>query len=516
MNIKQRFYWLIPAIGILIAIGLLFYQNLSNVAEAPEENWSKALPIGETSINKYPYVTKTDELTTEIVEFDSETLVKRTYGDKYTIIDEEEFPDIPFNKWTKVFAYNNELFYFQYKTIYDGVTGKKITEADSFHPLKDYLVYVKGNTVFELDPQTKKSNSIYNFDTTIDELVASQTEGGIVFLTYTKKQEDLNVSVYEYSNDSTTNIHQQSFSVSHNERIQDASVAYEGNRLAFLFRTERKGAGGTAPVNTLYLFDNNRPTLNQITFNDPKGSARLNNVSDISLAFHNQKIKILFSANGKSKTKYNAMTAFNIYEAIEQDGSFEVFRRSNTSSFSAKPQWINNNTVTWIDLKGASNKILLSSSDEELIEQTRTPSNTDLVVALGKTIGMLSVAFLAILLSSIWFIWPLILLIIIYLSRRNLLDRDPNWVYYVGLVSYALAVILFKHRFFIDTIYMKAPEYLTFQYSDWLSITVFGIIAHFCATYGAIHNEWNVPVKLVYFMGVHIVLLAFFFGPYFL
>ncbi|WP_226035912.1 hypothetical protein [Aquibacillus saliphilus] len=516
MRLKSRLYWLIPAIILLVAIGLLFSENFKNVTEVPDEDWSRALPIGSTNINKYPFISKTEDGAIEIVEFDDQILVKKTYGSQYNVIDEENFPDIPFNKWTKVFSKGNDLVYFQYKTIYDGTTKKEITNADSFHPLRDALIYLKNNVVYQLNLKTKTSEILYTIEGEFDELVTYQAETEeLVFLTYAKNQDKLDVSVYKHSDNLTTTIHKQKFSISRSERVQDAALAYKDNHLAFVFKTERKGAGGSVPVNNVYLFENeNKPKLNKITFNDPKGANELRNISDLSLAFENENVKILFSAKGKSKTKYQGTTAFNIYEAVVNEEDYKIYRRSNTSDYSAKPQWINNDTISWIDFQSEANDILLSSSDQALIGLTKQYTGTEYIKALGKTIGMGSVAIFAILISSMWFIWPLLLITIIYMSKRNLLDRDPTWVYYVGLISYAVAVLLFKHRFFIDTIDIKAPGYLTFQNSDLVFLLILGILAHLCASIGATQNEWNVPVRLLYFMGVHITMLAFFFGPY--
>ncbi|MDL4839953.1 MFS transporter [Aquibacillus rhizosphaerae] len=516
MKIIKRFYWILPLLLIVGNISLLFFQNLTEVTEPPAENWSRDLTIGETNINNYPLISLNNEGNVELIEIAKDSLRQKTYNESFEVIEEKQLADIPVNKWTQIFMQEDTLLYFDYHHIYDASSKKIVTDVDKFYPLDNSLLYLIDNQLFYLDPITTESSLITTLENKFDKLVPISTEQGIKILTYYRENEELLVSVYNIIDFEAERTYQESFTVPFNEEIREIAFAYDDDKFSFLFNTEIKATNANQPIHTTYLYESSKATLEKITLNDPKGMGELEGINDMSVTYEDQKLKLLFSATGRTNTKYREAFAFNIYEAILSNENFDIYRRSNTAYLSAKPQWVSPNIISWIEIDSEANPISISSNESALINKTQGVNANDLISGLGKTIGMLSVSFLATLLATMWVIGPIFILVILYITKRSLLDRDLNWVFHLGLVSYVISFLLFKDSFFIDNIYTYAPDYLTFTGSSYVYLFVFGAIAYFCSKQAAKQNDWGIFIKLFYLIAIHILLLSVFFGPYFM
>lgn len=267
-------------------------------------------------------------------------------------------------------------------------------------------------------------------------------------------------------------------------------------------------------MQTTITSQNSQP-LDELTFQDPAGNNNLTEVSDVVLHFSNSKPNILFQANGQTETQYNDRTAFNIYSAeINENGTTKTERRSNTPLISTNPQWINEETIAWLDLDPDGNKINISSGDMAAVSQAIEFTQDDWLRALGKTQGMITSSFFAIALSFVWFIWPILFIVFMYIFKSRTLNHDPIWIFYTGIGIYAIAAVVWRNHFFVNNVYTKAPNYLTFDGSSYFYMILFAIIALGLAILTKRINEWDGTVRIMYFVGIHILLLTIFFGPY--
>ena len=514
MRIKQHLYWGLPVTVLLIGIIILFFQNLSEVTEAPEENWSRELHIGETSTNNYPYVKQINEQSFELLEFSEDSLVKKTFN-SYEEVDEYRFADIDVTKWTQAYVNGTDLIYFDYHDIYNGNSGEKITAADKFYPLSNHVFYLKENQLFQLT-QDKESIHLHTFKNAFDQIIPIETGLGVYFLDYYRDHGKLHVNMYEVKDYDAELLTQQTLNIHYKEQIKQVVYTVKEGTTALVVQTEIKGTGGNQPINTVYYYDSTLSEISKIQFDDPYGQGMLHEVHDISLTFIDEQLRILFSAKGSSNTPFKETKAFNIYEALQEDGVFKVERRSNTPYLSKKPQWISSNLISWIEISNESNPVFISSDDPKLIENTKNVDNDDLVSGLGKTLGMFSASFFGIILSALWWVGPVLFLLIAFIVKRKVTDHDPNWVYYAGVILYFLSFIIFKDQFCIDTISAQAPKYLTFVGSSYVYFFLFGIVSYISASIGSNKHEWSSPVKLVYFMATHMAQMTVLFGPYFL
>jgi hypothetical protein len=519
-NLATKLYWIVPGIIIVLGILLLFYENFSDVTEHPADNWSRSLTVGETDLNQLPPVKNTENGDFVFTRFEDGKLATTTLGKDFTVKDEKTY-NIPVNKWTQVYQQDDTIIYFDFKNIYDQDKNMIVSDVEKFFPLETTTLYVKDHVLYQLSPESKKSEKVMDIDLDKLDIIPQENEDGVVnLLTYTSDPTGVNITLQQHAKGKLNTVYQSRIKVDPGKVVNDISFALDGQTLALLLQEELQSTQGGNPEFFNYfmltsLSSPNKQSLTALSFHDPAGNNSLKEVSDVVLTFRNDKPTILFHANGRTQTQFNDSTTFNIYAAeIFESGTTKTERRSNTPEISTNPQWINEETIAWVDLDGDGHKIRVSSSDIKTVDPLIDFTKDDWLQALGKTFGMITSSFFGIAFAVIWFIWPLLFVVFMYIFRNRIADRDPVWYFYTGIGLYAIAALIWKDRFFVDNIYTNAPSYLTFTGSSYVYMILFALIAFWLTIHTKKVNDWAGTVRISYFVGLHILLLTIFFGPY--
>ncbi|WP_404452917.1 hypothetical protein LG329_01995 [Virgibacillus necropolis] len=519
-NLIRQLYWVIPGIIIVFGLALLFYQNFSKVTEQPASDWSRGLTIGKTDVNRLPPIKETKNGEYIITSFKDEKLATTTITDEFIVQDIKTY-DIPVDKWTQVYQQDDHLIYFDYTNIYDKKKNEIISDVERFYPLKNTILYIKENVLYRLSPENKESTKIMDIDLNKQDVIAQQNTDGINILTYTLELQKVNIKLYKLKNGDANKIYQTVVNVEPGKIVTNIAYALDGQKFGVVLQEELETSQGK-PVFFNYFMqttisEQSPQPLHEITLHDPAGNSNLTEISNVILKYKEGKPNLLFQANGQTETQYNDSTAFNIYKAeIHENGTTTTERRSNSPAISSEPQWINDETIAWLDMDSDGNEINISSSNIAAISQAAGFDKDDWIRALGKTLGMLSSSIFAIAISSVWFIWPIAFIALLYFFRTRTIDYDPSWFFYTGIGIYAVAALVLKNQFFVNNIYMNAPDYLIFNGSSYFYMFLFAAIAFGIVQVTKRANGWDGAVRIMYFVGVHILLLTTFFGPYIL
>ncbi|MCL6572308.1 MAG: hypothetical protein K6T88_11585 [Bacillus sp. (in: Bacteria)] len=520
MNRKlvTQLYWVIPGVIMVFGLVLLFYQNFSNVTEPPAPDWSRALFVGETDENKLPPVKETEDGEFVFTSYQGEKLATTTVSKDFIVKDKKTY-DIPVDKWTQIYQQKDTIIYFDFTNIYDKDKNKIINDVERFYPLETTIFYIKENVLYQLTPESKISKKIMDIDLNKLDITLQENEDGINMLLYTSESTGVDITLHQLNNGKINRLYQSKIQVDPGKVVNDISFVYKDQKLALLLQEELESSQGKPQFFNYFMQTNvtsqNSQSLEELTFQDPAGTNNLTEVSDVVLNFSEGKPNLLFQANGQTETLYKDSTTFNIYMAeINENGTTKTERRSNTPATSINPQWINEETIAWLDLASGGNKINISSGDIAAVSQAIEINQDDWLRALGKTLGMVTSSFLAIAISVVWFIWPIIFITFMYIFRSRTINQDPIWLFYTGIGIYALAAVVWKNQFFVNNIYTNAPNYLTFDGSSYFYMSLFAIIALGLAILTKKINEWEGTVRIMYFVGIHLLLLTVFFGPY--
>ncbi|MFG6148163.1 hypothetical protein [Halobacillus sp. B23F22_1] len=517
-SLKRKYVWIWPSLIIFLGIALLYYENYQKVTEPPSEEWSRELELGLTPFTNAPVVKET-ESGINAAYLTNHGVHKISYDENISKENESSF-SIPYNKWTKFYLSEDHLIYSDYYTMYNGKTNDKIADINQFIPLEDSIIFQENLDVNIYNPASSESVHLLTLENEKMKIHTFETKENTYLLTEYNGNGNTALNFYNIHSDEINKIGSSKFTTKNSEDINDLQFTIQDGRYALLLTTYEKRNMSGSPTNYYYYAKqplNEDPEFNELHFKDPYGHENLSEISDITLDFSNNTLKMLFKGYGQTETLYKSGRQFNIYEAeLKESSPVNVTRLSNTPKSSASPQWVNDNTIAWLDMKGDENQLLLASTEETIINKSIKVSGHYFMNALGKTLGMLSFSFLTLIVALIWFIWPMVFMLFIMFGRSSALDHDRSWVFFSGASIYLLAAFFFKGKVFTPGLMARAPEYLSFLASPFVYILLFALLAYIILAANKKSIDWSVSVKLTYFICIHLLFITIFFGPYLL
>ncbi|UOQ46046.1 hypothetical protein MUN89_09070 [Halobacillus salinarum] len=517
---RKKWVWLAPLLIVLIGISLLFIRNYKEVTEPPEKDWSREIGLGTTPYSSLPSVNSMEDGKTSISLLTHEGAVEKIYNDEFNKVDEHTY-DIPVDKFTSIYLHDNNLIYSNYYSIFDGRTNKKITETDGFHPLRNQIIYQKENELFTLNPKTSASEKLLDLEHENTDIYSFQGEENTYLLLNNLVDNSHVLTFYKLSNKGPEKMGTSHFQLEDSLVAKDIQFAVHDDTYDLLVKALQKQSMSGSPTETYFFaessFSSSPPELKPLTFQDPHGDGALKELGDIQMRIENNHPELLFKAFGATATRYNEPRQFNIYQAsIEAQNIAKVTRLSNTPNLSEKPQWVNEEDVIWLDKKGDQKSLFLSSGHQDMIDKAAAVHTRNLVSALGKTAGMLSYSLFTLIIAGLWFIWPLLFIIIMMFSNNRGFDNDRPWIFYTGAFIYLAASLVFKNRLFTNGVLDRAPDYLSFTGSSFIYLLGFGLLTYGILMFGVKMRDWSMSIRIAYFVGIHLMFVMVFFGPYLL
>ncbi|MCP3032790.1 hypothetical protein LF817_15805 [Halobacillus sp. A1] len=515
---RKKLIWLLPSFIMLMGIALLFYENYQEVTEPPKQNWSREIELASTPSTADPVVQK-KESGMDISYLDENGVTKLSLDESFTIENEHTY-QIPYDKWTQFYQDEENLIYSDYYGLYDGETDEKISDITRFFPLQKQIIYQEELEVMLLDPDTHEPTPLITLDEKETKLSVVEDNDSIYMLTYYNGGGNNQLTFYDITSDGAEELGTSEFTVRNSEVVEDINFSIQEDQYSLLLTTNQKQTMSGSPVNFYYFAQesmNENPELELLELHDPNSKGNLTDISDIEFSSADDQTQITFKALGSTETMYRNERQFNIFEAsISEDEAANVSRLSNTPDSSGHPYWIDSETILWFDLKGDANRMLLASSDEQVIKQSNQMTMNYFLNTLGKTLGMLSYSFFTLLVGVIWFIWPMLFLAFIMFGPGNAIDHDKPWIFFSGAGIYLAAAFIFNDRVFTSTLMARAPDYLSFLASPFVFISIFALITYAIIALSAKKLDWSVSIRLSYFIGIHLLFITIFFGPYLL
>src|SRR5699024_12764467 len=87
-KMKKQLFWILPCIVIITGIVLMFNQSIADVTEQPEEDWSRGLKIGTTTVDKTLPVRETVDGNFVIQTYEEDMLRAQTFNNELKLTDE--------------------------------------------------------------------------------------------------------------------------------------------------------------------------------------------------------------------------------------------------------------------------------------------------------------------------------------------------------------------------------------------------------------------------------------------
>src|SRR5699024_10359076 len=285
---KKHLFWILPAIVIIIGICLIFNRSSDDVTEQPEEDWSRSLKIGTTTVDKKLPVRENEDGNVVTQTYEENMVRFKTFNDNFELIDETPF-DIPFDKWTQVFLHDDQLIYHDYRDICDQDGNVIIPDAKRFYPLDHTVLYIKENSLYELDPADHSSAKIMELEEGIEDIIPFQEEQTRYFMTETSRNNNIELNVYELADKDAELVHEEKFQIDVMQTVDDINFAVHDGNLAYVMETVQKQTQGSPESYTYFtekpLGSDQETSLQQMTFHDPVGKGLLSEASNITLSY---------------------------------------------------------------------------------------------------------------------------------------------------------------------------------------------------------------------------------------
>ncbi|WP_028784255.1 hypothetical protein [Thalassobacillus devorans] len=516
---KNKSYWIFPLIILLAGTALLFFENLQKVTELADEGISRSWKIGETSLRTTPFIYEKDD--GYIVSyFYEESLIERTYDKKWEMQSERPYA-IDYQKFSRVFNNGETLLYTDSQALFHGEEGEKLTEIDGFFPTQNHVVYLQENRLFHLDPDTLQSENILELDNNRADVHVKETSAGLHILTVTPGNSSSDLKVYQMGEQHNLELlTEKSFPVKSGETVREVAFDVQGRNLGLMIGTLQKQSVSGNPKYYYYYaaedLKGNDLSLHSLEAEDPFGHGSLKEWSNLQLSLNENGASVLFAAHGATRTTYKDTPAFNVYELKIHENQVVTTRFSNTPGRSVNPIRVGGEAVLWMDTKGETNEINVASREEVLISKAEGYKQADFISALGKTMGMFSYAPFTFFITFMWYIWPFLFIFLMMGAFGGVVEEGKKWVMHTALALYILSALLWNDMLFSEKLMSRMPEYLNFQGSTWLLLTVFAVIAYLLMEREGKWKDWGIPMKFTYFVGIHLLLVTVFIGPYLL
>ncbi|CAN7363307.1 hypothetical protein [Rossellomorea sp. LjRoot5] len=502
----------IPTVLILLLIGALFFNQLLDVKQQPDPDWSRSMPLGYSSEER-PLVFYNEERLflasngkVDQFSFD-ESLNPRKEGSLNSSVTRGK----PF--WTdgnKVIQVKDEQVISSdadgVKTIDDEVTGISTSS--------NTIYYWKQEVLYSLSPNDLSSKEVYRFPGEVLDAYV-ENDGSTVLQI---RQDDTHSHLYYM--DEGLQLVKEPFAIVNtatNHHVNGLSFIKENNQLTLLYNEEMR-AQGTLSYKIWKLktsIDDLGTSIikpEQIEFTNDHSGFKLESPRSVQFADFDGKSSILFTSESH---KVGGQNTISLYVAPFSDSNHFVATPVSTSKhFTYSPIQITDKSIAWLDYGGDYYELFGASQDEKAIAKSTEWSKRSVKEALNNSVLMLFSSLITILVSFYWVLPSLFVLILLYMFKPNMFEKEEiNWVEYASIFLFILMPLTFISKAMGDYFYFAAPGYLTFTGSEYILLVILSILTALLWKVGR-DPDWGTFGGVFYFMGIYILLYVTSIGPY--
>ncbi|MCU9614708.1 hypothetical protein OEV98_14285 [Caldibacillus lycopersici] len=513
---RHKLYWLIPLFLILVALMILYCINLQRFTSSPQDHWSREYKLRTIDSYNTPQVIHEKDHT-ELYFVTDGKLIKQVLDSNYNIVSEETV-DAEISTVKDFYIYDDQLVLFKDDSLIDGKTKEKLADATLFQRgINENIYYAKNQDIYTLNVMTKEKKKLLEVSHPVENIRPTDD----LLLIYSSNLNIGTFSIYQLKdNNQYELILQDEINVGASNKLNQMELTEDGNVVHLAVTAESQ-----LSTNKMYYFyydsfDIHHPTieLTRIQPTDPVTNQPLENLSQIQLRTVDDSLEVLFRSVGFTFKDTNDNMAMNIYSMSLNDGKAQVRKLSDTYSLSQEPMFLTKDAVLWKESTQQQYNLMLASSNENIIEKTKKITGNELLIAFGITISNIATSAFVAFIISFWLIIPIVYLFVVHLiyrfkDRRRDLNSN-NLVFYVGVLTYLVAVLLSRNLLFPENSYVTAPAYISFSGNSFVYILLFAIIA--LVSVQLIKREWGTIGKYMYFIGIQYLCYLIFLGPFYL
>ncbi|MGF2616690.1 hypothetical protein FZC84_02690 [Rossellomorea vietnamensis] len=501
----------LPLAVISVLIGIVFFQQLHTLTELPDENWSRSIPF-EMETEEKPIVFQKEN---EVFYSEEDKVHHFSVNDGLEVKNEGDISfTVPrgYSFWT-----DGEQFVTLSQGVLkvSGVSEKIIAEEVSgVATQEDKIIFWQESNVFNLDLETWEPIALHSFTNEVANVFFG-SDGGYVIAQQT---DDVNADLFYVTADDTVNANP-FMKVANNKNNKLGNLAYtvQNGEITFLYDTQMRSQGvlsysmymAKAPLSELGSNSLKPETVEII--NEANG-AKLETPRYVQFMKSTENPTLLFTAEAQGVGAGNAVALYT----GTYDGSSTIRSSSitTTDGISHFPVDGFGDSIVWLDYKGGSYSLYGASQSPEVMAASTDLSSRSWKEAGINTVLMLGSSMVTILVSFYWVLPSLLLLIVLYMTKPNIFEKEEiNWVEYVSIAIFAAMPFTFIDKAMNGYFYEIAPSYLTFTGSSWILLLIITAVSAGVWKLGR-DPEWGTFGGAFYFIGVYIMLYVTSIGTY--
>jgi hypothetical protein len=502
----------VPLLVMLLMIGALFIHQLLEVKKQPQPDWSRSVPLGFTS----------DERPQAF--FNNDTLFLTDNGkvhglkfDDQLNIQEESVTNMRITRG-KPFWTDGSVFIQMKSDRLVATKNQKDTviteEVDGISTGSERVYFWSENKLFTLNPADLSFNNIHTFQKEIMEVYQGDSGSAIVQVL---QNDATAVLHYMDENDKIVGDPFGSVKISTNHHIDGLTYGVQGDKLTILYNEELRSQGVLS-----YKIVKLQGSIDKIgtetlkpqglTFMNIDSGEKLQGPRSAKMVTIEGKPSVLFTSEGHKASDQNSVRVY--LAPFEDKSQLEAKTIGTTKHYSYLPFLLNDNSVAWLDYGGDTYELFGASKDPKMISASVELNKRSVKEAVNNSVMMAFSSVITILTSFYWVLPSLFLLILLYMLKPNIFEKDGiNWVEYASILIFLIMPLTFLGKTLNGYFYFAAPEYLTFTGSGYVGVMVISLLTALIWKFGR-NPDWGTFGGVFYFMGVYILLYVTSFGPY--
>jgi hypothetical protein len=502
----------IPMLAATILIMVLFTHQLLNMKKLPNEDWSRSISL-QFKGEELPLIFQKDNA----VYLTKENSVSELVLDKeLKIKDMRDIDvDIPrgFPFWT-----DGENFITLSKGVLSWQNGKVQETLDEnvsgIATYENFVLYWKAGNLLEYDTKTKEVRELHNFKNEISDLVIGDDGNFLVM----HQLDDINGEIYFGRADGgIVNNPIVSLKNPIQDQIKNLNFIISDGEL-FVYFGRRSRTNGMLSFNVYQASGDinslgEKPlSIQKMEFFNKKTHAKLISPENARILSFGNENKLVFTAEGQEIDDSNVKRVYS--GNIKNENEVFASNISTNNHVAQNPLKINEESLIWLSYSGEDYQLYGASQNPQVKLESIKLSIEDGKEAAYKTVVMMFSSLVTVLTSFYWFLPTLTLLIMLYIFKPNIFEKDDiNWVEYVGIIIFLVMPFTYMSKAMNQYFYEVAPPYYTFTNSGIVILVVLSVLSALIWKWGR-HPDWGTFAGVFYFMFVYLFLYISSVGPY--
>ncbi|PFA68112.1 hypothetical protein CN378_08360 [Bacillus sp. AFS015802] len=502
----------IPLGVMVLFVAALFIHQLFLVKELPQPNWSRSLPLDYTSKEKPQvfqnngdvYVSSKGKVHALSINDQLNVSNENVIGTKIT-------RGYPF--WTD----GNQFIYYKDGNLVltrnqeDDVLSEGITGLGTG---EDRVYYWSNEKLFEYRIDEGSSQAVHTFQSEISDIHVGPDGSSIVQV---KKDDSHDLVYYMNENGEVTDKPFLLVNTSANKKMDGLTFKVKDGQLILLY-SEKSRTQGTLSYSVykvqapLQELGDSILSGNKMEFVNKSNGEKLESPGGVQFVDVGGKDSVVFTSEGQ---QVGDNSSVRLYMApFENGGSLEGTAISTTKHVTYSPLQITDESLVWFNYDGGTYELYGASQNEQVISKSTNWSQRSVREALNNGVLMMFSSLVTIMTSFYWFLPSLFLLILLYIFRPNVFEKDGvSWAEYASIIIFMLMPISYTSKAMNPYFYQVAPEYFVFPGSSYALLVLLGVITWVIWRKGR-DPEWGSFAGAFYFMGIYVLFYITSIGPY--